>query len=57
MADVNIASVVADDVTNAGMYLFYSMLAAISGLISLIIIIVVLMLLLSKMGFTKFLKF
>ena len=44
------------NVTAAGMYLFYAVLAAIGSLASLIILVAVLTLLLAKLGFGNILK-
>ena len=55
--DDTIAGISDSNVTNAGMYLFYAVLAAIGSLASLIILVAVLTILLAKLGFGNILKF
>jgi len=56
MTDISAANVEGSDVTNAGMYLFYAVLAAIGSLAALIILVAVLTLLLTKLGVMQFIK-
>jgi len=51
-----IAGISDSNVTNAGLYLFYAVLAAIGSLATLIILVAVLTLLLAKLGFGNILK-
>jgi len=53
---MNINSVDSADVSSAGMYLFFSILAAFGSLATLIIIVLVLGFMLKKIGFGGFLK-
>lgn len=55
--DDTIASISDANVTGAGMYLFYAILAALGSLASLIILVAVLTVLISKLGFGNILKF
>jgi len=54
--DDTIAGISDSNVTDAGMYLFYAVLAAIGSLAALIILVAVLTLLLTKLGFGNILK-
>lgn len=56
-ADVTLTSVTSENVTDAGMYLFYAILAALGSLAALIILVAVLTMLISKLGFGNILKF
>lgn len=57
MTDIDAANVTSSNVTDAGMYLFYAILAALGSLASLIILVAVLTMLISKLGFGHVLKF
>lgn len=56
MVDVNILSVVAGDVTNAGMYLFYVLLEVFGSLIALALTLFILIILFEKLGLGNILK-
>ena len=51
-----LADTSSDDVTNAGLYLFYQVLAGIGGLATLIVLVAVLTVLLKKLGLLDFIK-
>ena len=55
-ADVTVDNISQGNVTDAGMFLFYAVLAAIGSLATLIILVAVLTLLLAKLGFGNILK-
>jgi len=51
LVDVTVGNVVAADVTNAGMYLFFETLIGIAGIIALLVFVIVLGYILGKIGF------